>query len=141
MDPRPCAACAKPLRPRAQRPDQIFCPAPECQRERKRRWQQERRKRDPDYRENEARGARQWRERHPEYWRRYREANVGYRERNRALQAQRDRNCARDRLANGDVSTTDPPIASGLYRLSLVGGGDIANGDVWVAEIRSISDP
>jgi hypothetical protein len=136
---RACAACGEPFRPRPQRPDQCFCAAPGCQRERKRRWQQDRRQRDPDYRENEARGAQAWRQRHPDYWREYRRANPGYRERNQVLQAARDLRRGTRLLANGDVSTGDPPVPSGTYVLRRTAPGDLANGDLWTVEIRVVS--
>lgn len=140
MDSRICVACGKAFLPRPQRPDQCFCRAPECQRERKRRWQQVRRAHDPDYRENDSRGARQWRARHPDYWREYRRAHPGYRERNAAQQAERDLRRATRLLANGDVSTPDRPVPSGTYHLRPVAMGDLANEDVWTVEIRAISD-
>jgi hypothetical protein len=141
MESKPCRACGEPFRPRPQRPDQCFCARPACQRERKRRWQQERRQRDPDYRENDARGGRLWRQRHRDYWRAYRQANPDYRERNRAQQLERDRGRATRVLANGDVSTRDPPVRSGTYVLSPVVPGNLANGDVWTVEIRVVSAP
>ena len=139
MDSRACAACGKPFRPRPQRPDQCFCLAPACQRERKRRWQRQRRQVDPDYRDNEARAAQLWRQRHPDYWRDYRREHADYRERNMAQQAGRDLRRSTRRLANGDVSTRDPPVPSGTYVLSLAGAGDLANGEVWTVEIRVVS--
>jgi hypothetical protein len=139
MDSQACAACGKPFRPRPQRPDQCFCPAPACQRERKRRWQQQRRQVDPDYRDNEARTAQLWRQRHPDYWRDYRREHADYRARNRAQQAGRDARRGTRRLANGDVSTRDPPVPSGTYVMSPVDTGDLANGDVWTVEIRVVS--
>ena len=139
MESRPCAACSEPFRPRPQRPDQRFCPERACQRERKRQWQQQRRQRDADYRENEARGGRLWRQCHPDYWRAYRQAHPDYRKRNRAQQSERDLRRATPLLANGDVSTRDPPVPSGTYVLSPAAPGNLANGDVWTVEIRVVS--
>ena len=53
MEYRQCKACRQPFRPRPQHPDQCFCPAAACQRERRRRWQAAKRQSDPDYRENQ----------------------------------------------------------------------------------------
>ena|GEM_PF-5663431 len=48
---RKCKACGGHFSPRPQNPDQQFCSKPECQRERKRRWQKHKRATDADYRE------------------------------------------------------------------------------------------
>ena len=91
MESKQCAGCGKSFHPRPQRPDQRFCAQPNCQRARKRQWQQQRRQRDPDYRENEARSGRLWRQCHPDYWRAYRQAHPDYQARNRLQQSERDR--------------------------------------------------
>ena len=91
MDVRQCEACHKPFRPRAQNPDQCFCSATACQRERRRRWQAARRSRDPDYRENQKRAQKAWAERHRDYWRNYRRLHPEYVARNRARQQERTR--------------------------------------------------
>lgn len=49
---------------------------------------------DPDYRANQARAHATWRARHPDYWRRYRETHLACRDRNRAMQ--RERNARRN---------------------------------------------
>jgi len=142
MDSRACAACGKPLRPRPQRPDQCFCSAAACQRERKRRWQQERVRHDADYRDNQARAQRAWAQRHPGYWRSYRQRNPSYVQANRAKQRERDARAAeRSDLAKMDVSTPDCVVPSGTYRLSPVAGAALAKMDLWTVEIRVISTP
>lgn len=55
MEYRQCKACRQPFRPRPQNPDQCFCSAAACQRERRRRWQAAKRQNDPDYRDNQKR--------------------------------------------------------------------------------------
>ncbi|MCP4286741.1 MAG: hypothetical protein GY792_20225, partial [Gammaproteobacteria bacterium] len=65
MEKKRCAACRKHFHPRPQSPDQKFCSAAQCQRERKRRWQKARRAADPDYRDNDVQANRDWRSRHP----------------------------------------------------------------------------
>ena len=39
MKSKPCAGCGLAFHPRPQSPKQAYCPAPACQRERRRRWQ------------------------------------------------------------------------------------------------------
>ena len=48
-----CASCARDFTVRPQTPRQTFCPAPECQRERRRRWAKAKLTADPDYRANQ----------------------------------------------------------------------------------------
>jgi hypothetical protein len=86
-----CAACDDPFTPRRNVPNQAFCSKPECQRERRRRWQREKLKQDPDYRANQAVAQKRWGERNPEYWRHYRQAHPEYTTRNREKQRQRSR--------------------------------------------------
>ena len=72
---RRCACCGRPFEPRPQVPEQAYCSAPDCQRARKRRWQQTRLRSDPDYRHNQRDAQRAWLDRNPDYWRSYREAH------------------------------------------------------------------
>jgi hypothetical protein len=67
-----CASCAREFTVRPQTPRQTFCPAPECQRERRRRWTRSKLAADPDYRANQLAAQRAWHARHPEYWQTYR---------------------------------------------------------------------
>ncbi len=92
---RRCAGCGGLFTPRPQVPQQRFCAAPACQCERRRRWNAARRK-DPDYRANQAQAQRAWCAGHPDYWRAYRQRHPLYCERNRARQRERDRH-RRDR--------------------------------------------
>ncbi len=59
MEQRRCVACRELFHPRPQSPEQTFCAAAQCQRERKRRWQKARRASDPDYRDNDVQANRQ----------------------------------------------------------------------------------
>jgi hypothetical protein len=99
---RKCKACGGHFAPRPQNSNQQFCSKPECQRERKRRWQKHKRATDADYRENQARARQQWAQRHPDYWRRYRRDHPDYAARNRILQRERDRR-RRESLAKMDA--------------------------------------
>src|SRR3989304_8781704 len=119
--------------------DKIYCSSPECQRERRRRWQKARPQSDPDYRDNQSRAQQSWAERHPDYWREYRRTHADYRERNRALQHERDARRRERVLAKMDVSTRDSPVPSGIYRLSPVTRGDLAKMDAWMVRITVVS--
>ena len=113
---RKCKACGGHFSPRPQNPDQQFCSKRECQRERKRRWQQHKRTTDADYRENQAHAGKRWAQAHPDYWRRYRRDHPEYTARNRALQRERDRR-RRAGLAKMDASGGKSAIRSGSYWL------------------------
>ena len=84
MENKRCAGCRGRFTPRPQTPRQRFCSARACQRERRRRWQHEKRGSDRDYRENQARAQQRWAQRHPQYWREYRTTHPEYTARNRA---------------------------------------------------------
>ncbi len=60
METKTCNACGRPFTPRPQNPNQTYCTDPECQRERRRRWQQTKRRNDADYRDNDARARKAW---------------------------------------------------------------------------------
>ena len=150
MQQRPCAACRKKFTPAAHVAEQCFCSQERCQRERRRRWQKNKRRVDADYRDNERRAQRSWAQQHAEYWQDYRREHPEYRERNRRQQRRRD---ARRRgaqvlagahrvLANGDASTPIFPLRSGTYELRAVseGAGVLANGDVWKVQIAMVSE-
>ena len=135
MESRRCAACGKPFRPRSQVPQQCYCAAPACQRERRRRWQQAKRQTDPDYQDNQTRAKRAWRERNPDYWRKYRREHPQYRERNRTQQRERNDRRRERLIAKMDASTAVFPIPSGIYQISHAPPAGIAKMDAWMVRI------
>ena len=147
MEKRRCAGCRKLFHPRPQSPEQTFCSAAQCQRERKRRWQKARRAADPDYRDNDVQANRQWRSQHPDYWRAYRRQHPPSVIRNRDQQRERDR--ARrlkaprpppgPNLVNEDASTLPFPVETGTYRLFPVTRGDLANENACLVKIALVS--
>jgi len=152
METRRCAGCRRCFVPRSQTPKQRFCVSPACQRERRRRWQREKRRRDPDYQENQARAQRQWAAAHPEYWRHYRAEHPEYTARNRAEQRKRDRRrrggsvtgpqAEGAMLAKSDAYASISPLPTGTYELIRVDpepGGVLAKENAWTVEIRAVS--
>jgi len=146
MDRIRCAACGELFTPRRNVPDRKYCSKPECQRERRRRWQRQKLKEDLDYRANQAAAQRRWRERHRDYWRRYRRTHPAYTERNR--DQQRQRNARRKQVATGpsppaiakmDAYKGQTIVASGTYRLIPVSGREIAKMDAYLVEMHVIS--
>jgi len=147
MGRKPCAACGDRFTQRRNVPDQQYCSKPECQRERRRRWQRDKLKQDPDYRANQSAAQRRWRERHPDYWRNYRRTHPEYTARNR--EQQRKRNRRRGLTATGpspppiakmDVYDEINSIASGTYRMVPEAGPGIAKMDAYLVKIQVLSD-
>jgi hypothetical protein len=141
-----CVACGELFNPCRNVPSQTFCSKPECQRERRRRWQRDKLKQDTDYQANQAAAQKHWRERHPEYWRNYRLTHPEYTSLNR--KKQHKRNQRRQRAVTGP----SPPIIanmneylhkktpeSGTYRLVPLSTPEIANMDEYLVKIQVLS--
>lgn len=140
MDKRLCAACRTFFESRPQVSRQLFCSAPACQRERRRRWQEAKRRSDPDYGENQRSAQRAWSSRNPDYWREYRRAHPEYRERNRVQQNARYRALANANVAKMDVSQATAVLRPGLYRIVPSPPKPVAKKNVWIAEITWIAE-
>jgi hypothetical protein len=67
-----CASCGREFTVRPQSPQQTFCSSLECQRARRRRWNQAKLGADADYRANQLAAQRAWHDRNPGYWQSYR---------------------------------------------------------------------
>ncbi len=138
---RRCKHCGKRIYPRPQNPNQQYCNHPECQRARKRQWQRQKTKNDPDYQENQRDAARRWRAKNPDYWRNYRNTHKAYTRKNREQQKLRNQHRAgsqNNTIANMDVSNTQDGINPGRYQLVPVIGDLIANMDASIVEINVI---
>lgn len=152
MGKRRCQACQKWFPPCRHVPDQTFCSKRDCQRERRRRWQQHKRKTDPDYRLNQAQAQQRWRQAHPEYWRNYRQDHPEYAERNRLQQRERDRRRRAPppppaprhpswACKDGRADPSDGPVFSGTYQLIPVRDAALAKMDAYLVQIAPISAP
>jgi len=139
MECRRCASCGEPFRPRAQVPQQRYCSKTSCQRERRRRWHQDKLRSDEDYRANQVQAQQAWAGRNGDYWREYRAGHPDYTERNRLEQRRRDRGRRATHLAKMDASTPLHAVPSGTYRLLPETGGDLAKMDAWTVKITVIS--
>lgn len=109
-----CKACGQNFQHHPQVKNQTYCSAKECQRERRRHWQQKKRRTDPDYLENQSRINKDWRTNNPEYWQQYRNANPNYVERNRKQQHRRNKKRQDTPIGKLYVSKPSFPLASGL---------------------------
>ncbi|MFZ6673664.1 hypothetical protein [Undibacterium sp. Xuan67W] len=137
MEIKHCVTCGQVFQPRPQVPQQCYCSAKECQRERRRRWQRDKLKHDPDYQDNQARAQQAWSNRNSNYWREYREAHPEYVDRNRTQQRERNQRPQNAAIAKMDVSIPVIPLPSGIYRLHLIVPNEIAKMDVWTVEITA----
>jgi hypothetical protein len=135
MANKQCVACGQSFQPRPQVPQQSYCAAPDCQRERRRQWQRLKLQSDPDYQDNQMRAQQAWGQRNPDYWRGYRLSHPDYVERNRALQHERNTKTQASHVAKMDASSALHPLPSGMYHLRLVTNGGVAKMDVWTVEI------
>ena len=133
-----CKACGTAFQPHPKVQNQTYCSSPECQRERRRLWQQKKRRDDADYRDNDVRARKAWATENPEYWKRYRDENPAYAQRNRNLQQQRNQNLRASVIANEDVSRPFNQLPAGRYRMVLIEDGS-ANGDAWIVEIAVLA--
>jgi len=136
METKRCLACGGLLPLKSRVPDQSYCSRPQCQRERRKLWQRERKLLDPAYREAQAKAQKTWADRHADYWQHYREENPGYTDRNR--EKQRARNASRGSsapIAKMDASSPTSPVPSGTYRMELQGAKGIAKMDAFTVEI------
>ena len=137
---RTCAGCEKHFRARPQSPNQRFCSDPNCQKERRRRWQAAKRQKDPDYRENQSRAQAAWARANLTYWSDYRQRHPDYEKRNRERQRERDaRRRVTSVLAKSDAWAPETGVPSGVYRISPVTGDDLAKSDAWMVRITAVS--
>lgn len=144
VEMRRCKHCHQPFCPRPQNRQQQYCSAPACQQARKRDWQQQKLRTDPDYRANQHEAQRGWRERNPDYWREYRKRHPDYARRNRERQQERNQRLREQcpglvPIAKMDASTPKIPISPGRYLLSRVDSGSIAKMDALIVEINVVS--
>lgn len=133
-----CNACGKAFTPRPQTPHQKYCSCLDCQRQRRRIWQQERRKNDSDYRENDIRVRKAWNSEHQNYWKRYREEHPVYAERNRTLQQKRNKSRQALIIANEDVSRKLFNLPGGIYRMVRVLENGTPQGNTWIVQVTTV---
>ena len=113
-----CAHCGNRLEPNPRVKDQSYCNKKECQRARKRKWQQQKLLSDPDYKANQRDCQRKWHECHPGYYKQYRESHPESCERNRLMQRYRNsRRRPRQRIAKMDAFRPAPALDPALYYL------------------------
>lgn len=135
MGTKRCLACADDFEPSPRVAAQNYCSRAECQRERRRLWQKDKRASDPDYRENQLACQRRWREKHGDYWKQYRAQHPDYEQRNR--QRQRERNGASTAASIAKMGAMAPfgLPSSDRYLLRPCDGSGVAKMDGWIVQI------
>lgn len=108
-----CAHCGTPFEPLPQVPGQTYCSLPDCQRARRRRWQQAKLQTDPDYRVNQRAAQQAWSQRNQGYWLHYRRTRHPREKRHRK---QRVAQNARSNDSPAKMDVCDLP--NGLYRIT-----------------------
>jgi hypothetical protein len=131
-----CPHCGRKFLPHPAVLNQEYCSNADCQKARKRKWQKEKLKSDPDYRENQAAAQKAWCKRNRDYWKEYRKRNHDYREKNRLRQ--RERNRQRRMIAKMDEHHAKTLLPSGRYRLVPL-YGKIAKMDALIVELGVVA--
>jgi len=85
-----CPYCARAFIPSVFRPQQRVCNQPECQRQRRKRYHQQKIQTDPLYHQVCLESQQKWRANHPDYPRRYRGNHPDWVQQNRQRQQRRD---------------------------------------------------
>lgn len=136
---RCCACCGKNFEVRPQVPNQSFCSVPECQRARKREWQKDKLRRDPDYQANQRAAQRAWSARNNSYWRDWRQAQQMSAPQGRADPAEknvpRHASLSAPGVVKMDVSALPPDLYWISPRPDLPGASDGS----WIAEITPVA--
>ena len=138
--------CKKSFNPLANVKNQRYCSKKTCQKARKKKWQQQKLRSDPDYRRNQADAQAVWRRKHQDYWKEYRKNHPKYTARNRLLQRERNQRLrpkgnpliAKMDELNSGKSLGNKSI-SGNYLLTPLDQQGIAKMDAWKVEIHEIS--
>jgi hypothetical protein len=117
MNGKSCKGCGELFQIRAQNPNQTHCSKKSCQSERRRLWQRNKLKTDPDYRENQRNAQQAWQERNKQYWQKYREEHPSYAEQNRISQRRRNNKQNVEAIAKMNMSIPVQFPCSGTYQL------------------------
>ena len=91
MEKIPCTYCGGFFDPSPRHKNQTACKKEKCQRAKKAAWQRFKKKTDPVYSANQKSSQNNWLAANPNYWKGYRKRNPEKAERNRILQASRNR--------------------------------------------------
>lgn len=108
MEQSLCVYCGDLFDPSPRHKNQTACKKEKCKKAKKAAWQRHKMKTDPIYKANQKSSQNQWAKANPDYWSKYREKNPEKAERNRILQAIRNRKA---RSPDSDVKMETSVIA------------------------------
>jgi hypothetical protein len=126
----------------------MYCGQKLCQQYRKNRWEKDRLKKDPSYRQRRNLQKSEWRKKHPayQYQKDYREKHPYYVEINREKQRVRNIHAQKavlevmkSNIVKMDASTTESLIRGGLYEIlpcKMSPGKNIVKTDALIVELR-----
>ncbi|MFO7884508.1 MAG: hypothetical protein R6U68_06780 [Desulfobacteraceae bacterium] len=144
-----CQCCGRrtPRDPRVKI-RQKYCGQKLCQQSRKNRWEKDRLKKDPSYRQRRNLQKSEWRKKHPahQYQQDYRKEHPDYVEINREKQQIRNKNAQKaapgvmgSNIVKTDALTVESPIRGGLYEIlpcKTRPGENIVKTDALIVELR-----
>jgi hypothetical protein len=136
-----CTHCGIRFTPAPQVPKQTYCSKPGCQKERRRKWQKNKLKSDPDYRDNQLRAQKAWTDRNPDYWRQYRQNSSVY---GTPPPGKQDVNAPGPRNPSVKMDSINPyctlckAFQNGVFRLTVLAEPDGVKIDAWIVELSSI---
>lgn len=134
MDKILCIYCGDFFDSSPRHKNQAACKKVKCQRARKAAWQWHKLKTDPDYRFNQKLSQGKWLKANPGYWKAYRKRNPDKAERNRILQAVRNR---RTRYKDG----RDPPTPSVIAKMDALKSDNFeVLGQFWMVPVIAKMD-
>ena len=116
-----CCSCGDLCERSVRHKNQCYCPKPGCQRVRKTAWKRYKMRTDSDYKFNQRLSAQTWAKAHPGYWSAYRNRHPEKAERNRMLQAIRNRRRSRRHQLDADNQLIAKVDASIVNQFKTVG--------------------
>ena len=133
-----CAHCGQ-LFTALRNPRKTYCSAPDCQKARKRKWQERQRLSDPDFVLAKRDAQRKWAQNNQDYWSQYRQSRQQYAASNRKKQRQRNVATRSDVIAKTDASNPLQHLRPGLYAIRAVPSLGVAKTDALLVEITFVS--
>ncbi len=136
-----CIHCGIRFTPAPQVPKQTYCSKPDCQKERRRKWQKSKLKSDPDYRDNPSLAQKAWTDRNPDYWRQYRQNSAVY---GNPLPGDQDLSTLEPVNPSVKMDSLNPyrtlrkAFQDGVFRLTVLAEPDGVKIDSWIVELSSI---
>jgi hypothetical protein len=121
-----CVYCGDLFEASPRHKNQTACKKPACQRARKAEWQRRKMRTDPAYNTSQKISQKEWARANPDYWKIYRKTHPEKAERNRVLQAIRNRKARSNKtgikmdtplIAKMDASKADNFEALGQFWL------------------------